>query len=114
MKYLLLFNKFLIISSQYLNTCKNNLDCNLNYYCNNNFLCYDCSYIKENLCDSFNNNCCDSNFLTQCTKNPYKCTIDNKNIDNISNFSYYFLIIFFLTMPMYLFTGMYYNKLVFC
>eukprot|EP01047_Picozoa_sp_COSAG01_P066506 COSAG01_NODE_9195_length_2523_cov_27.632990_1_plen_221_part_10 len=42
-------------------------------YCDQSNTCYRCNYITPTLCDAFDNDCCSSEFLSQCPGDPHGC-----------------------------------------
>ncbi len=100
------------IPQQVILTCQRQTDCLVGNYCNLNKLCYSCSYIDRNNCDSMNG-CCSQDFLFQCPGSPYPC--ENTNMDTInpsSNGLHTFLIVFCVGSLSYISVGSYWNKYV--
>jgi len=64
------------VRSQVLPTCTQQSDCSLQSYCSIYNLCYDCSYIDPSYCDALNSDCCSTQFLQQCSSNPYLCSVN--------------------------------------
>lgn len=98
------------IYQQVLPICNKLSDCFIGTYCSSYNLCYDCSYIEPGTCDALNDNCCTHLFLSQCSTNPYQCTIPNNSKTNKRNGLFMFNLIFFISSISYLSIGSYRNK----
>ena len=64
------------IPRQVILTCDKQTKCIVGDYCSSHKLCYSCSYITENHCDSLTG-CCSQEFLHQCPGSPYSCENTN-------------------------------------
>ena len=104
------------IPRQVILTCDKQTKCIVGDYCSSHNLCYTCSYITNNHCDSLTG-CCSQAFLHQCPDSPYPCenTNTDTNTDTInpsSNGLHTFLIVFCVGSLSYISVGSYWNKYV--
>lgn len=102
------------IYSQVIFFCNQHIDCYQESYCDKLLECSYCSQITSQFCDSFDDNCCSQDFLTQCPTNPNHCPKNSppssNNIHNSMNpYLGIFLITFTSATIIYTSLGCYYN-----
>ena len=100
---------FKMIPTQVILTCRRQTDCLFGKYCSSHNLCYSCSYVTEDTCDSLTG-CCSVDYLKQCPDSLYPCHSINTETSN--NTLHSFLIIFCVSSLSYVSVGSYWNKYV--
>ena len=98
--------------SQVILTCEKQSDCLQGNYCSVHNLCYSCSLITQDHCDSLNG-CCNLEFLNQCPGYIIHCNSPIKKDKQIPSYHLHLFLIFFLMFScLYLSIGCYCNKFI--